>query len=201
MYDFAMRERATFPPDQLFKCRMRFPDDKCPSFNCSRMIRRTMYRSPFFTCFTLDLSQYADATHPLHKCSTPWFYELELRSEWDPEETGNTDKVNKYPILVHQPGICPPERLSQIYLRPGIRYSLSITQRTFRRLPAPSASKCTDYNKLGVFPAYFGYMNYEICNQDCVMKAELALCQCVLVEHEYAATAFRNNSCRKMEKG
>ncbi|KAM7296826.1 hypothetical protein ISCGN_021981 [Ixodes scapularis] len=127
-----------------------------------KWIRRTMYRNPFFTCFTFDPSQYTEKKDPFHACSAPWLYELELRSVWDPEETGSTDKVHKYPILVHQPGICPPERLSQIYLRPGIRYSLSITQRTFRRLPAPSASKCTDYGKLGVFPAYFGYMNYEV---------------------------------------
>lgn len=51
-----------------------------------------------------------------------------MTAEWDPTETARTDVVKKYPIIVHEPEICPPERLSPIYLKPGALYSLSITQ-------------------------------------------------------------------------
>ncbi|XP_077485151.1 uncharacterized protein LOC144095243 [Amblyomma americanum] len=197
LFNAGLRSEAAYAPEELFKCHMRSMDDKCAAFSCTPMIRRTFYRAPSFMCYTFDLYQYAEARHPFRMCEVPWLYELELTAEWDPRETGPTDHVWKYPLIVHEAEVCPPEKLAPIHLRLGMRYTVSISQRSFRRLPYPSASRCTDYRTRGRVDAYFGYMNYEVCLQDCSIQRELEKCGCALPEHEFAAAAFNGAPCTK----
>ncbi|KAK8782366.1 hypothetical protein V5799_016289 [Amblyomma americanum] len=128
LFNAGLRSEAAYAPEELFKCHMRSMDDKCAAFSCTSMIRRTFYRAPFFMCYTFDLYQYAEARHPFRMCEVPWLYELELTAEWDPRETGPTDHVWKYPLIVHEAEVCPPEKLAPIHLRLGMRYTVSISQ-------------------------------------------------------------------------
>ncbi|KAL1414562.1 hypothetical protein MTO96_007349 [Rhipicephalus appendiculatus] len=128
LFDPDLRSEAAYTPSELFNCRMRSQDDKCAAFSCISMIRRTFYRTPFLMCYTFDLYQYTEPSHPFRSCEVPWLYELELTSEWDTLKTGPTDNVWRYPLIVHEPEICPPEKLAPIHLRQGMRYTVSIAQ-------------------------------------------------------------------------
>ncbi|XP_075749175.1 uncharacterized protein LOC142814356 [Rhipicephalus microplus] len=128
LFDPDLRNEAAYTPSELFNCHMRSQDDKCAAFSCVSMIRRTFYRTPFLMCYTFDLYQYAEPSHPFRSCEVPWLYELELTSEWDTLKTGPTDNVWRYPLIVHEPEICPPEKLAPIHLRQGMRYTVSIAQ-------------------------------------------------------------------------
>ncbi|XP_077564483.1 uncharacterized protein LOC144179941 [Haemaphysalis longicornis] len=200
LFDPELRAEAAYPPTELFKCHMHSQDEKCPEFPCESMIRRTFYRTPFFMCYTFDMYHYSDRDQVFRSCKVPWMYELELTAEWDPREVGRTDHVEKYPLIVHEAGICPPEKLAPIHLRPGTRYTVSIAQRSFRRLPYPSASRCVDYQARGRINGYFGYMNYEVCLQDCLVRRELGACGCVLPDHEFAASAFSRFTCPRKKR-
>ncbi|XP_049525100.1 uncharacterized protein LOC119456926 [Dermacentor silvarum] len=191
LFDPELRKEAAYTPSELFNCRMRSQDDK---------IRRTFYRTPFLMCYTFDLYQYSETSHQFRSCEVPWLYEVELTAAWDALNTGPTDNVWKYPLIVHEPEVCPPEKLAPIHLRQGMRYTVSVAQRTFRRLPYPSSSRCTDYRQRGRVGAYFGYMNYAVCLQDCLIQQELKTCGCVFPDHEFAATSFNGAICSSEKK-
>nr|XP_050035781.1 degenerin deg-1-like [Dermacentor andersoni] len=200
LFDPELRNEAAYTPSELFNCRMRSLDEKCAAFSCTSMIRRTFYRTPFLMCYTFDLYQYSEPNHSFRSCEVPWLYEVELTVAWDALNTGPTDNVLKYPLIVHEPEVCPPEKLAPIHLRQGMRYTVSIAQRVFRRLPYPSASRCTDYRGRGRVGAYFGYMNYAVCLQDCLIQQELKTCGCAFHDHEFAATSFNGVLCSSEKK-
>ncbi|XP_075550136.1 uncharacterized protein LOC142583533 [Dermacentor variabilis] len=277
LFDPQLRDEAAYTPSELFNCRMRSLDDKCTAFSCTSMIRRTFYRTPFLMCYTFDLYQYSEPSHPFRSCEVPWLYDckntafsqlshtfkdlifiadalsqgqtgnkaattgdccircvgahilkascdvdkvrrraglifkaicdvsamrykVELTVAWDALNTGPTDNALKYPLIVHEPEVCPPEKLAPIHLRQGMRYTVSIAQVIFRRLPYPSASRCTDYRGRGRVGAYFGYMNYAVCLQDCLIQQELRTCGCAFHDHEFAATSFNGILCSSEKK-
>ncbi|KAL3244162.1 hypothetical protein MRX96_019426 [Rhipicephalus microplus] len=135
LYDPDLRNEAAYTPSELFNCHMRSQDDKCAAFSCVSMIRRTFYRTPFLMCYTFDLYQYAEPSHPFRSCEVPWLYGKRVMCEV---------------ALQSHLSLWKEQRL----------------RRAFRRLPYPSASRCSDYRSRGRISAYFGYMNYEV--QKCV---------------------------------
>ncbi|XP_022693448.1 amiloride-sensitive sodium channel subunit alpha-like isoform X2 [Varroa jacobsoni] len=201
LYDYDLRADVSLEPEILFTCKLVSDAPGCSSVDCVGMIKRTHFRAPSYGCYTFDIHQHAQKHNPFFDCKTPWLYELHLRSMWDTNATARFSAVNKYPIIVHQKEVCPPERLSPIYLRQGLHYAISIEQKSFERLPPPVASRCMDYISMGYFSQFHGFKNYEICVQECVMARELKTCGCVRPDYEFAEYAYPDRMCNKRQRG
>ncbi|XP_050052662.1 epithelial sodium channel subunit beta-like isoform X2 [Dermacentor andersoni] len=151
-------------------------------------IRLTYYRYPNEMCYTIDNYQWTNSQHPLQQCESPWNYELMLRASWDRNATVALAEPEALPLVLHSPYSCPPDKLSSVMIKPGMMYTIAISQEKVERLPSPYKSSCNDYISMGIQKKYFGYYTQDICVQDCEMNLEMKHCQCVRTHHEFAAT-------------
>ncbi|KAL3221710.1 hypothetical protein MRX96_029327 [Rhipicephalus microplus] len=108
-----------------------------------------------------------------------------MKVYWSKRTSVAIEDTNKFPVIVHRPETCPPDKLSAIVGETDIEYVLSVTQQTVKRLPPPYASKCTEYTRHGKQRAYGGYLNQDTCLHDCEMRLQTKHCGCV-----YSALAF-----------
>ncbi|KAL3221711.1 hypothetical protein MRX96_029328 [Rhipicephalus microplus] len=182
-----MRQRIALEQRDLFRCSMRSTVSSCFSFNCLEVMRMTYFRSPASMCYTVDANQWADPNHRFHKCKVPWTWELSLRAAWSPSKVLQLQSTDKLPLVIHRSETCPPDRLSSITVKPGLTYTVSVAQQTVRRLPPPFASRCSDYKAAGKKDEFLGYLTQDLCIQECLIKQEIKLCNCVRPLHEYGS--------------
>ncbi|KAL3258690.1 hypothetical protein MRX96_046382 [Rhipicephalus microplus] len=95
--------------------------------------------------------------------------------------------TDKLPLVIHRSETCPPDRLSSITVKPGLTYTVSVAQQTVRRLPPPFASRCSDYKAAGKKDEFLGYLTQDLCIQECLIKQEIKLCNCIRPLHEYGS--------------
>ncbi|CAN8013679.1 unnamed protein product, partial [Ixodes persulcatus] len=112
--------------------------------------------------------------------------ELSLIVHWITKHTIAINDTGKFPVIVHRPQTCPPDKLSAVVGDTGSSYVLSVTQQTVDRLPPPYESKCTDYLKEGNQPAFGGFMTHDTCLQKCYMTLEVRHCGCADPRLEFA---------------
>nr|XP_037278216.1 amiloride-sensitive sodium channel subunit alpha-like [Rhipicephalus microplus] len=73
------------------------------------------------------------------------------------------------------------------WVKPGLTYTVSVAQQTVRRLPPPFASRCSDYKAAGKKDEFLGYLTQDLCIQECLIKQEIKLCNCIRPLHEYGS--------------
>ncbi|XP_077564436.1 epithelial sodium channel subunit beta-like [Haemaphysalis longicornis] len=187
-YDLEARAKVAVPAAHMVECHLRSSDPTCVTIRCTVNIARTYFRRPHHMCYTLDLIEYGEHGSPFQQCKAPWTWELEMDVYWTKKALAAIEETGKFPVIVHRPETCLPDKLSAIVGETGIAYILSITQQTVKRLPSPYASKCTDYAKYGKNKAYGGFMNQDTCVQDCQMKLQKRHCGCVDPALEFAGS-------------
>ncbi|CAN7982934.1 unnamed protein product [Ixodes hexagonus] len=189
-YDFEAQKKISVSPADVFECSLSSTDPTCAAFTCTGNIRRTYFRHPKHMCYTLDPEQYQSSIsrHGFSKCRSPWTWELSLIVHWITKHTIAINDTGKFPVIVHRPQTCPPDKLSSVVGDAGSSYVLSVTQQTVNRLPPPYESKCTDYVKEGRQPAFGGFMNQDTCLQKCHMTLEVKHCGCADPRHEFASS-------------
>ncbi|XP_022705804.1 amiloride-sensitive sodium channel subunit beta-like [Varroa jacobsoni] len=161
----------------------------------------TYFRLPSQMCYTIDMYRKLNnnVNHPMSSCQTPWNYaclnnyqeiihfaDLTVSGQWNPNTTWSLRQGDTLPLIIHEPLMVPPERLSSIMIEPGMDYTISVTQNKIRRLPKPYSSKCVDYQKIGFKDTFYGFLNLDLCIQECRMEIELRLCGCVRTVNEFA---------------
>ncbi|KAG0429520.1 hypothetical protein HPB47_023535, partial [Ixodes persulcatus] len=154
-YDYEAQKKIAVSPADIFECSLSSTDPT---------IRRTYFRHPKHMCYTLDPEQYQSpiSRNGFLKCRSPWTWELSLIVHWITKHTIAINDTGKFPVIVHRPQTCPPDKLSAVVGDTGSSYVLSVTQQTVDRLPPPYESKCTDYLKEGNQPAFGGFMTHDI---------------------------------------
>ncbi|XP_018497646.1 amiloride-sensitive sodium channel subunit alpha-like [Galendromus occidentalis] len=177
-----LRKFGAFPPSDLFDCTMKHPS--CKSFKCKDAMRATYFRMPSQLCYTVDVTQYQNKV--VSTCPYPWMYELELKYKLNRSRVITFMPTNVFPLVVHAPNSAPPDRLTAITMQPGAVFEVAMKQQRIRRLKAPYKSKCVDYGALGYKQEFGGYLNFDLCLQNCSMHLELKRCGCIRSAHEYA---------------
>ncbi|KAH8023398.1 hypothetical protein HPB51_013443 [Rhipicephalus microplus] len=79
-------------------------------------------------CYTLDLIEYAQSESTFLRCKAPWTWELGMKVYWSKRTSVAIEDTNKFPVIVHRPETCPPDKLSAIVGETDIEYVLSVTQ-------------------------------------------------------------------------
>ncbi|KAL1418652.1 hypothetical protein MTO96_025690 [Rhipicephalus appendiculatus] len=179
LHDLEVQDKVAMSAGDMFECYLRSTDPTCSAIPCKDNIVRTYFRHPNHMCYTLDLIEYAEPGSTFLQCKAPWTWELEMNVHWSTRTSVAIEDTDKFPVIVHRPETCPPDKLSAIVGETGIEYALSVTQQTVKRLPPPYASKCTDYARYGKQRAYGGYLNQDTCFLDCEMRLQTKHCGCV----------------------
>ncbi|XP_075748177.1 epithelial sodium channel subunit beta-like [Rhipicephalus microplus] len=182
-HDWEVQAKVAISAGDMFECYLRSTDPTCSAMPCKENIVRTYFRHPGHMCYTLDLIEYAQSESTFLRCKIQ--LELEMKVYWSKRTSVAIADTNKFPVIVHRPETCPPDKLSAIVGETDIEYVLSVTQQTVKRLPPPYASKCTEYTRHGKQRAYGGYLNQDTCLHDCEMRLQTKHCGCV-----YSALAF-----------
>ncbi|XP_070394102.1 degenerin-like protein unc-105 [Dermacentor albipictus] len=177
--DLEAQAKVSMSAGDMFECYLRSSDPTCSAIRCKENIVRTYFRHPNHMCYTLDLIEYAESESTFLQCKAPWTWELQMNVYWTTKASVAIEGTNKFPVIVHRPETCLPDKLSAIVGETGVEYALSVTQQTFIRLPPPYASKCTDYTRFGKHRAFGGYLNQDTCLQDCEIMLQTTHCGCV----------------------
>ncbi|XP_028968550.1 uncharacterized protein LOC114828463 [Galendromus occidentalis] len=182
-----IRKLVRFEARDLFKCRM--VSKICPSFDCVDFMKPTYFRQPRHQCYTMDLLQFLPTRHFYRKCEHAWSYRLELSSEWSDRTLSLASDFMDAGLFVQGPGLAMPAKQTVVDLPTGRDLRIGVRQIATERLKRPFSSKCRQYADMD--DKYFGLESREYCIQKCVIAAEMDICNCVLILHEYAETIAR----------
>ncbi|XP_018497340.1 amiloride-sensitive sodium channel subunit alpha-like [Galendromus occidentalis] len=200
-YDVKGRINSAHKPHELLSCFMRSSVSSCESYECADFMEMTYFRQPAEMCYTIDMYQKAKPKdHPLNLCSTLWNYDLTIFGRWEPNLTLSIGNAETFPLIIHKPLTVPPERLSSIMIEPGMDYTISVTQNKIRRLPKPYASRCTDYLRMGWKKTFYGYLDQNLCVQECRMEIEAQLCGCIRNVHEFSHRVEGSEACNRTQE-
>nr|XP_054926497.1 uncharacterized protein LOC129384903 [Dermacentor andersoni] len=187
-FDLELRNKTAFEPHELFSCKMRSKAG-CSDFDCSRMMKRTLFRRPLQKCYTLDLSQPAEKNEQALLCKEQWNWELRLESKLNASNSLVFMRTDLFPLIVKAPSTAPFDTLTQIAAQMGRDITVTMKQHMMKRLSAPFRSRCLNYTARGMQANFLGYHTLESCVQECQMKVEMAVCGCITFTHEFAEFA------------
>ncbi|XP_070394081.1 acid-sensing ion channel 5-like [Dermacentor albipictus] len=187
-FDLELRNKTAFEPHELFSCKMRSKAG-CSDFDCSRMMKRTLFRRPLQKCYTLDLSQPAEKNEQALLCKEQWNWELRLESKLNASNSLVFMRTDLFPLIVKAPSTAPFDTLTQIAAQMGRDITVTMKQHMMKRLSAPFRSRCLNYTARGLQANFLGYHTLESCVQECQMKVEMAVCGCITFTHEFAEFA------------
>ncbi|CAN8019446.1 unnamed protein product, partial [Ixodes persulcatus] len=172
--DVLSRAPVAHHPDDLFQCQMRSSVSECLTFSCSRNIRMTYYRYPNQMCYTIDSYQGTNSTHPIHRCPSPWNYELILRAQWNTSATVSLHEPEALPLVIHSPYTCPPDKLSSVMVQPGMTYTVAVSQAELRR-----ASLSPFCHAPSGMVSFRWYLELQCCRQTVRNAVRNRMCGCV----------------------
>ncbi|XP_049525148.1 uncharacterized protein LOC125946360 [Dermacentor silvarum] len=128
VHDLEAQAKVSMSAGDMFECYLRSSDPTCSAIRCKENIVRTYFRHPNHMCYTLDLIEYAEPESTFLQCKAPWTWELNMNVYWTTRTSMAIEDTNKFPVIVHRPETCIPDKLSAIVGEVGVEYVLSVTQ-------------------------------------------------------------------------
>ncbi|XP_049515642.1 uncharacterized protein LOC125941829 [Dermacentor silvarum] len=126
-FDLELRNKTAFEPHELFSCKMRSKAG-CNDFDCSRMMKMTLFRRPLQKCYTLDLSQPAEKNEQALLCKEQWNWELRLESKLNASNSLIFMRTDLFPLIVKAPSTAPFATLTPIAAQTGRDITVTMKQ-------------------------------------------------------------------------